>query len=136
MFRPGKYYIGDLCYVMHDKWDQFCEATISGNTCLDGEFDIEGVKVASYGTMYGDGSYRDDDGNEYGVDAGIIGCIRVEDIAESELKNLDLGHVHEFKEAFRTGATRDGTIWFGDVSIATGDTKYDEYYDNEYEDEE
>lgn len=21
----GRYYIGDLCYVMHDEWDEFCD---------------------------------------------------------------------------------------------------------------
>jgi hypothetical protein len=127
MFSPGKYYIGDLCYVMHDKWDAFCEATIDGNSCLDGEFVVDGVKVASYGTMYGDGQYYDEDGNAYGVDAGLIGCIRLEDIAESEMHNVELGHVHEFRESFRTGMSKDGRIWFGDISIATGDADDEEY---------
>jgi hypothetical protein len=134
MFSPGKYFIGDLCYVMHDKWDRFCEATISDRNCLDGEFDIDGIKLASYGTKYGDGVYEDGDGYSYGVDAGLIGCIRVEDIAESELDNLKLGHVHEFKQAFRTGVTKDGTIWFGDIEIVTGDIDEEDNY--EYEDQD
>ena len=31
----GKYYIGDLCYVMSDKeWEEFCSLTIKDNKCL------------------------------------------------------------------------------------------------------
>ena len=35
----GRYYIGDLCYVMSDEeWDEFCSLTIKDNKCFDGEF--------------------------------------------------------------------------------------------------
>ena len=127
MMKPGKYYVGDLCYVMHDRWDEFCDKTIDGHSCLSGEFKLDdGTVVASYNTMYGDGVYTDDEGREYGVDAGLIGCIRVEDIAESELKNLGDGNVIEFEDPFITGRTSAGTIFFGRVEIMTGDGDEDE----------
>ena len=38
----GKYYIGDLCYVMNDaEWDEFCSITIDGHNVIDGEFQMK-----------------------------------------------------------------------------------------------
>lgn len=129
--KSGKYYVGDLCYVMHKQWDEFCEITIDDHTCKDGEFRLKnGVAFATYKTEYGDGCYHDQDRNEYGVDAGLIGCIRVEDIDDDEglARMEELGAVHEFKESFQTGRTKDGTIYFGKIEIPTG---YDDDYDRE-----
>ena len=127
MMPAGRYYVGDLCYVMTDKeWDQFCSITIKGNQCLDGEFEMpDGRKFATYGTAWGDGCYRDQYGNEYAVDAGLIGCIRVEDIrAEKYDKIEDLGTIHEFTSDFVTSGGRgdrswEGTIQFGRIAIET-----------------
>lgn len=127
MMPAGRYYVGDLCYVMDDKeWDQFCGITIKGNQCLDGEFEMpDGRKFATYGTAYGDGRYKDQYGNSYCVDAGLIGCIRVEDIkAEKYNKIEDLGTIHEFQSDFVTSGGRgdrdwSGTIQFGRVFIET-----------------
>ena len=56
MMPAGKYYIGDLCYVMHPEWDEFCRITISGNECLQGEFNLaDGRRFATFTTAYGDG---------------------------------------------------------------------------------
>lgn len=138
MLRPGKYWIGDLCYVMHDVWDEFCNKTIVNNTCIYGEMEVAGKFIAQYGTMYGDGCYHDEDGHEYGVDAGLIGCIRVEDITDPGA-HIGLGRIVEFKHVFRTGSTENGVIYFGNVRINTGnsdssDWEFDSGYD--YEDEE
>lgn len=127
MMQAGKYYVGDLCYVMTEKeWDQFCSITIKGNKCLDGEFEMpDGRKFATYGTAWGDGLYFDQFGNEYGVDAGLIGCIRLEDISAEKLDNIEeLGAVHEFLSDFVTSGGRGepnwpGTIQFGRVLIET-----------------
>lgn len=137
MLPAGTYYVGDLCYVMHDKWDQFCDATISGERVLNGEFKIGDVIVASYCTKYGDGVYRDQEGRRYGVDAGLIGCIRIDQIHPSEVRNVCDGNVITFDRAFQSGVTEEGVIWFGDVKIETGDTSYnDEDEDDYYEDED
>lgn len=133
MFPAGTYYVGDLCYVMHDKWDKFCDATIKNDTCLDGQFIIDGVMVASYGTKYGDGQYLDQEGRNYPVDAGLIGCIRVDEISPDEIHNVQSGQLITFTKPFKTGSDEDGTIWFGEVRIQTGDTEEeeDDYWEEE-----
>ena len=57
----GKYYIGDLCYVMSDaEWEEFCSITIDGHNVIDGEFQLkDGRRFATYGTAFGDGVYSD-----------------------------------------------------------------------------
>lgn len=117
----GTYWIGDLCYVMHDKWDEFC------NDLSDGEREVGGVLIASLSTMYGDGSYYDQFGNEYGVDAGLIGCIKVEDIEEDDQNRVQDGHVHVFDSPFQVYSV-DGFLHFGNVVINTGDEDEEEDY--------
>lgn len=141
MMQAGKYYVGDLCYVMtNDEWDEFCSITIKDNDCLDGEFEFaDGRKFATYGTKWGDGEYSDQYGNRYSVDAGLIGCIRVEDIRANKYENIaELGAIMKFETDFVTGGGREdrnweGTIQFGRVAIETNPEWEDEY---SYEDEE
>lgn len=118
----GRYYIGDLCYVMHDEWDEFCALTIKDNTCLDGEFVLrDGRRFASFGTAYGDGTYRSNIGTEHCVDAGLIGCIRVEDINDTTYdaeRIQELGAIVEFAQPFEVSADQ-GLICFGHVQIET-----------------
>lgn len=135
MMQAGKYYIGDLCYVMHDEWDEFCDITIDGNNCRDGEFQLkDGRKFATYGTAYGDGCYPavadGDNIGECGVDAGLIGCIRVEDIKDTTYDNLEeLGVIVEFDAPFETGEHK-GVIYFGHVAVDTAGSWED---DDDYE---
>lgn len=135
MMPAGRYYIGDLCYVMHPQWEEFCEITISGPCVEDGEFQLKnGVRFATLCTMYGDGIYQDQLGNSYPVDAGLIGCIRVEDISD-ETADLKLGNVVEFHEDFEVSSD-NGVLYFGHISINTGDSEEeeDDYYEDEEED--
>ena len=126
MMPAGQYYIGDLCYVMSDRWDEFCALTCSGSRVLDGEFNLaDGTRFATYTTRWGDGSYQDELGNEYGVDAGLIGCVRVEDIAPEERANLGSGRVVEFVKDFATFSA-GGVVTFGTVSIDTDPESVDE----------
>ena len=127
MMPAGKYWLGDLCYVLHAEWDEFCNITIDDTRCVSGEFELkDGRKFASYNTMYGDGCY---DG--LGVDAGLIGCILVSDIdTDNDSNQISLGRIVEFKEPFVTGS-EDGVIRFGNVYIDTGYEPEDEDYDNE-----
>lgn len=130
----GKYYIGDLCYVLNreKEWDQFCDITIQGRRVLDGEFQMpDGRRFATYGTAYGDGEYYDREGNSYGVDAGLIGCILMSDVPHiSESEASDLGAVIQFDREFQTGS-HEGTIAFGPVRIDTNA----EYADEEGDDD-
>lgn len=141
----GVYYIGDLCYVMSDdEWDDFCSITIQGNDCIDGEFTMpDGRRFATYGTKWGDGEYTDQFGNTYGVDAGLIGCIKLSDIKGKnyhDVVNNKFGAIHTFAKEFNTSGGRNGdkewngVIHIGDIRIDTDpDVNCD--YDYEYEDD-
>ena len=133
MMPAGRYYIGDLCYVMHPEWDEFCGITLDGMDSNDGEFTLaDGRRFASYGTSHGDGCYLCSNGAMLGVDAGLIGCIRVDDIREPEgLKQMeDLGTVVEFAEPFQTWEAA-GTIFFGKIYVETDPDSDDELDDDE-----
>jgi len=119
----GRYYIGDLCYVMHDEWAEVCDLMfppIDRQRGVNGEFTLkDGRRFASFGTAYGDGSYRSNIGTEHGVDSGSIGCIRVEDIRDNTYDDIEsLGAVVEFEEPFEVSEDQ-GLIVFGKVEIET-----------------
>lgn len=102
MMRPGTYYVGDLCYVMHPQWKEVCDLMFAtdGNGVLDGEFNLaNGVRFAVHSTAYGDGVYLDEQDRQYPVDAGLIGCIRVEDVYDP-MWYLEGVHTVEFKNPF------------------------------------
>jgi hypothetical protein len=123
----GKYYVGDLCYVMdNDEWSQVCSLIIQGEKLLDGEFELpDGRRFAIYSTHWGDGEYYDQYGHTYSVDAGSIGCILMSDIRANKYDNLlDLGAILEFIEPFETGS-QGGQLQFGHVIIDT-DPAYNE----------
>lgn len=120
----GKYYVGDLCYVLHDSWDEFCDITINDRNCLDGEFNFkDGRRFATFGTKWGDGQYNDQDYHRYFVDAGLIGCVRVEDMDENlrEQAGDFGGRIVEFPEPFEV-REEDGKIYIGHVVIDTDPT--------------
>lgn len=121
----GKYYIGDLCYVMHDVWDECCDLFFPANhppKGVEGEFTLaDGRRFASFATAYGDGEYRSSIDTSHSVDAGIIGCIRAEDIRDNEYTLeflLKLGAFVEFTEPFEVSADQ-GMLTFGHVQIET-----------------
>ena len=124
MLMPaGTYYVGDLCYVMHNEWDEFCDLTTDGMRCLDGVFQLaDGRQFATFSTKYGDGEYYDQLGNSYPVDAGLIGCIRVEDLTEEV--RVGTGKICHFNSDFPVGS-QNGLITIGDLVIDTAE-EYDE----------
>ncbi len=134
MMPAGKYYVGDLCYVMHPEWDEMMDIFFPDNSGLpkDGEFTLkDGRRFASYSTMYGDGLYPSNIGSNFSVDAGLIGCIRVEDIRDpeaTEARMKALGAIVEFGTDFVTESDtyNTGIIQFGRVIIETGDLEEDE----------
>ena len=130
MMFAGQYYVGDLCYVMTDEeWKEFCNITLTGERVLDGEFQLkDGRRFATYSTAHGDGTYYDQYGHSYSVDAGLIGCILESDIKADKYENiLDLGAIIDFNEPFVTSGGRydkesEGVIQFGTVMIETDPT--------------
>jgi hypothetical protein len=132
MMPAGKYYVGDLCYVMDDKeWEEFCSITIKDQRCLEGEFVMsDGRRFAVYGTRYGDGIYQDQHHNNYSVDAGSIGCIKVEDIKAKKYNDIErLGKFHEFERDFTTSGGRDSGDWDGVICIGGVKIKTDSDYE-------
>jgi hypothetical protein len=134
MMRSGTYYVGDLCYVMHPQWDEVCNLMFAtgNNSVLDGEFNLaNGVRFTLHSTAYGDGTYQDQQGREYPVDAGLIGCIRVEDVVDPEAW-LEGMQTVEFNEQFEL--QYDGGV----ISFVNANGKVlleidtDPVYDEEY----
>ena len=129
----GTYYVGDLCYVMHNEWDEACELFFSGRTdhgCNEGKFKLkDGREFVSFNTAYGDGEYYDTYGNAYDVDSGGIGCIRINNIKE-DLPKCGFNIV-TFDTDFEC-STDDGILMFGRVKIDT-DPVFEE--EGEYEEE-
>lgn len=135
MMPAGRYYVGDLCYVMNSQWDEFCSITISGNSVTEGEFQLaNGIRFASLSTMYGDGCYEDQFDGSYSVDAGLIGCILVDDISDSSA-NTELGNIVEFFDDFEV-ISEDGVLHFGHISIQTGDSDEDDEDEDDNDEEE
>ena len=144
MMPAGKYYCGDLCYVMHDEWDEVCGLFFEGpnvHGCNQGIFQLkDGRKFASFNTKWGDGSFQDQYGRSYGVDAGLIGCIAIKDINLDSGDNFTRGgQVIEFDRDFEVhGGTGprsewDGVIRIGNVTIKTDDDGEFEEEEEEYE---
>lgn len=131
-FEAGKYYVGDLCYVLGDRWDEFCELTITGREVLSGGFVMkDGTRFWTHCTMYGDGSYRDGQGRKYAVDAGIIGVVAFDQI-DKDPSCIGGGQVIEFKTGFEPYFV-NGVFNIGNISI---DTSGSDDYDDEYEEDD
>tara|TARA_R100001530_G_C4196581_1_gene123601 strand:+ start:54 stop:479 length:426 start_codon:yes stop_codon:yes gene_type:complete len=129
----GKYVICDPCYTLGTKsnkeWNALLNKTgyfgyFKPNTDVEnnsynndrgGYFKVQDKVIACFGTRHGDGSYYDQHGNEYGVDAGMIACIPI-DIAEKIDNRLMTKHI--FEETFICHYD-DGCIHFGDIEIDT-----------------
>ena len=121
----GTYYIGDLCYVMHDEWKECCDLFFppgGPDRGVESEFVLkDGRRFASFGTAYGDGTYRSNIGTDHCVDLGSIGCIRVEDIRDTTYdadRIAELGAIVKFDQPFEVSAD-SGLLKFGHVEIDT-----------------
>lgn len=126
MMPAGKYYVGDLCYVMtDDEWDEVCGLLFEGRNdhgVNQGEFVMkDGRRFASYHTAYGDGRYQSNMNTEHCVDSGGIGCILVDDIKASKYEDLrEFGAIVDFPVEFVTD-NEDGQLQFGRMLIETSE---------------
>jgi hypothetical protein len=147
--QTTEYYVGDLCYVLHEVWEEVCDCLfphITEGTRWGTHTLSDGRVIRLHGTAYGDGTYLDNHGREYGVDAGLIGCIAVSDIADSERDSITSGAIYNFVPEMLTSSCVFGTINFHDtytlVSINTAGSSDDSpdedfyyAYENDYSDE-
>ena len=132
----GTYYVGDLCYVLHDEWDECCGLFfVKCDVCREGEFTLkDGRKFASFSTTYGDGTYEDVIGRSYDVDSGSIGCILLSNVDLTNRHNFtDCGQIIEFDQDFEV-SSRHGVLQFGHVLIDTDwyNDDDDDNYDDDY----
>lgn len=122
-FEPGDYYVGDLCYMLRNEWDDVCNTMFAAEDAggsSDGVFKLNnGIEFASYSTAYGDGVYTDQRGRKYPVDAGLIGCVNIKHLDANILKdNIHLGNIIKFNNSFET-SSNDGRITIGHIIIDT-----------------
>ena len=132
----GTYYIGDLCYVMDSEgeWDRVC-AEFEKNKWESGKYKLDGRVFVSCFTRYGDGSYSDESGSyEFAVDAGLIGCIKIDDIKSDFKEWLNSGYAEvTFKTDFEVSVDSEGVIIFGHIVIPTGDLPYDDEDEDDWD---
>jgi hypothetical protein len=85
----GEYYLGDPCYAVgpHEDWIQLLE-TCDYFAKPVGQLP-DGTQVIAFSTAYGDGLFPDNYGNEYPVDAGLIGLVPVTPAAEAALAETE-----------------------------------------------
>lgn len=128
----GRYYIGDLCYVMHPEWSECCELFFPHNhppRGIEGEFTLkDGRRFANFGTAYGDGIYRSNIDTLHSVDSGSIGCILADDIRDNQYDSTtiqQLGAFVDFAEPFEV-LEDTGMIVFGHVRIETNEVPWDQ----------
>jgi hypothetical protein len=129
-FEAGRYYIGDLCYVVEDKdWMPLLKET----NYLEGEnIKYKNRSIFSARTAYGDGVYKDNFGHEYGVDAGILGIMPMDIVHHNP--SMSGGMIWEFDEEFTVSA-EDGFFVFGHVRIETKEEEEDDE-DEEYDEDD
>lgn len=126
---PGRYYIGDPCYVFSDKtWDEL----ISKCDVQDGEImSFGGADFWSHSTAWGNGMYKDGNSVEYGVDSGLLGAVPI-GLIDNPAGETD-GLVIDAPDGLHVEYD-SGTFWFGAIVIKTDD--YDEDLDGGYYDED
>jgi len=122
----GRYWLGDPCYSFSDQ-DPWIEMLETCNYFIDScKGRTPHGDVLAFSTAYGDGVYYDNEGNSYGVDAGLIGLVpagvryRFKTDSSAETKSwLGEGRWLEFSAPFTAESFEDGTLRFGDVEICT-----------------
>lgn len=142
----GKYFVGDPCYVFSNERnnkDRWSELLNISDFFEKPYVEFEGHKLFATPTAWGDGGYYDQFGNEYSVDAGLIGAVpfALWDISEDEQKELNrLGKVVEFNSEFGCCAydnnsgfnkNRNRFIVVGNYEIDTDPEPEDDYFDEE-----
>jgi len=116
---PGKYWLGDPCYSVPDSlWAEllnsceFFERPVGKVTTEAGET----FQVLAFGTKYGDGTYQDQHGHDFPVDAGLIGLTPVGMARGEPFGSL----LVEFKVETECSED-DGVLCFGNYEINTRD---------------
>lgn len=80
MLPPGRYYIGDPCYVFSSEdWDKVIDIKYAGrNDDPLTEFAVDDKRMWCHPTAFGDGEFEGTDGDFYPVDSGTLGAVPIE----------------------------------------------------------
>ncbi len=106
---PGTYYLGDLFFVLKEEFFLITNP-------IKNEFILnENRKIAYYTTINMSESYQDQFGQEYFIENGNIGCIRIEDIDSIEV-DFSKGKIISFYDNFNTRETQN-RILFGHICV-------------------
>jgi len=118
LMPPGRYYIGDPCYSFNDHatWLK----VLGASEYFDLPYEQDGLTAIAFNTAYGDGTYLDQDGREYPVDAGMIGLVPV-DMADCKPTGVYELIFTEPQKCYAEG----GTLHFGEIVIKTGENALD-----------
>ena len=124
-FEPGRYYVGDPCYILGGCWDEFNK--IPGKV-----FKFRNKQCYVDYTKHGDGIFYDSESREYPVDVGILGIVPCSILTKEEIKKgkkktehlMSLGHFITFKKPFEV-SSKDGVFDFGCIHINTTNDEED-----------
>jgi len=118
MLKAGKYFVGDLCYVVPiEEWSTFIKEIFGeGETVRMGEHEVLGKYFVIANTAHGDGQYKTNVKRMLcDVDSGMIGALSVKDMS-TEVKKIHRRNIVEFKEDF-TITIENGDIHIGHIII-------------------
>lgn len=137
----NKYFIGDPCYALvrsdardEKAWSDACDSVDWNSTDCRMKFDDGRLHFEAVRTYYGDGTYHDQNRNEYGVDSGSLGFARIDHLDEEKIKSLkECGLIVELEEAPKV-VKIGSLIKIGDINIETG--FIDEGEDDEWDEDD
>lgn len=114
----GKYLVGDPCYAFDNRsWDIVLENGFLIKDEIGHSSRFAGRRLIGFTTAFGDGTYFDQEGREYPVDAGMIGVVPVESATQVDIFGM---HVVDFPDGV-VCRSRDGVLQFGHIIIDTND---------------
>lgn len=119
----GIYFVGDPCYMDTGYWSEYCDHVFGAGGSTEPFYTDDGMVVFAVDTMYGDGTYYDQRGDCYPVDAGCIGVTSIVSQEQMDLaiKNVkdDMGTIFCATKPFEVRRDRDGVIYIGEIAIDT-----------------
>ena len=127
LLPPGLYWVGDPCYARTHSaedtsvWLQLCDdMPDERGAFVAAAYNAPRLDwLAASSTAYGDGTYTGSDGNEYPVDAGLIGV--VPEFFWGRHHNTEGMYLVDFTEPFGISFDADtGVITIGHITIPTG----------------
>jgi hypothetical protein len=125
----GIYVIGDPCYAVPDKdWDGLLQSCNYFESPIGYVNDgAQKFPVLAFSTKWGDGCYPGSDGNEYPVDAGLLGLVPVEIVEALVDHDGDYdGVIVKFDKPTLCVNDGSGNLKFGHINIDTDPAEEEE----------